>query len=123
MQTGAVVLFYCMCSGGMLVLNKLCLNHAPLASTLSLVQFTATLSWCAMLHVTNRARLEVTAERVRAYLTYVVLFSGAVYTNMRSLSLLSVETIIVVRSCCPLLVAAMECLMLGRAPPSSRSHH
>ena len=115
------ILAFCVASSSLLVLNKLCLGHAPLPSTFSTLQFMCTVAWCVSLHMRGKTRIELSAARMKAYVIYVVIFSGAIYTNMRSLSLLSVETIIVVRSCCPLLVATMECLMLGQPPPSLRT--
>lgn len=115
------IIGFCISSSSLLVLNKICLSHAPLASTLSLLQFAVTLLWCIVLQMTSITTIELTAVRVRAYVVYVLIFTGAIYTNMRSLALLSVETIIVVRSCCPLLVAAMETVMLGRPIPSWRA--
>lgn len=109
---------FSLASSSLLVLNKLCLTHCRTPSTLASFQFFFATLLCVVLHLSGRACIEITFARVRSYLLYTAIFSGAIYTNMKSLSNFSVETVIVVRSCCPLLVAVMEQTMLGRQLPS-----
>lgn len=112
---------FSLCSSSLLVLNKLCLTHAALPSVLATFQFIVVTAAVAVLMATGQTQVELSASRVRAYISYIAVFSGAIYTNMKSLSHYSVETIIVVRSCCPLLVAVLERNMLGHALPAPRS--
>ena len=45
----------------------------------------------------------------------------SLYSNMHALKYSNVETVIVFRSCCPILVTIIEYLFMGRAMPSLRS--
>ena len=49
------------------------------------------------------------------------MFVIAIYTNMQALQHSNVETVIVFRSCCPIVVAGFDYLFYGRACPSLRS--
>jgi membrane protein DedA with SNARE-associated domain len=47
-----------------------------------------------------------------------LLFVAGIYSNMRSLEVANVDTVIVFRSACPLIVALGDWLFLGREAPS-----
>ena len=59
--------------------------------------------------------------KVRPYLVYVCMFVATIYANMRALQHSNVETIIVFRACCPLIVSILDWGFLGRQLPSCRS--
>ena len=107
-------------SSSLLVLNKLSMKHIASASLLSLIQFAFCTAFVLLRHCTGAEPVELTRGRIQAYLYFVGVFSAAIYTNMRSLASFSVETIIVVRSCCPLLVSFMESAQSSRPWPSFR---
>lgn len=52
---------------------------------------------------------------------YVLAFAGGVYANIRALAGSNVETIIVFRSCTPLVVSGLDFLFLGRQLPATKS--
>ena len=56
-----------------------------------------------------------------AYGKYVMLFVCTIYSNMKSLTMVNVETVIVFRSCTPLAVSIIEYLLLNRQLPSIKS--
>jgi len=112
------LLGYAVCSSSLLVLNKLVLRIAPLPSLLSSLQFVVAASSAAALHLTGSTHVVLSWRLARAHGAYVVVFALAIYTNMRALQLHSVNTLIVTRACCPLLVACLEALTLHRALPS-----
>ena len=60
-------------------------------------------------------------RKVKPYLLYVVMFVSTIYTNMRALGVSNVETIIVFRAACPLVVCILDWAFLGRQLPSMRS--
>ena len=86
---------FSLASSSLLVLNKLCLTHCRTPSTLASFQFFFATLLCVVLHLSGRACIDITFARVRSYLLYTAIFSGAIYTNMKSLSNFSVETVIV----------------------------
>jgi drug/metabolite transporter (DMT)-like permease len=59
--------------------------------------------------------------QVKPYLYYVVIFVLGVWTNMQSLAVSNVDTVIVFRACTPLAVALMDFFFLGRELPGRRS--
>eukprot|EP00600_Ochromonadales_sp_CCMP1393_P007625 CAMPEP_0174973446 /NCGR_PEP_ID=MMETSP0004_2-20121128/11248_1 /TAXON_ID=420556 /ORGANISM="Ochromonas sp., Strain CCMP1393" /LENGTH=338 /DNA_ID=CAMNT_0016223899 /DNA_START=155 /DNA_END=1171 /DNA_ORIENTATION=+ len=60
-------------------------------------------------------------EKSKAYGIYVVVFVGAIYTNMQALRSSNVETVIIFRACSPMAVAAFDYMFLGREAPNMRS--
>ena len=59
--------------------------------------------------------------KIKPYLYYVCMFVATIYANMRALQHSNVETIIVFRSACPLIVCVLDWAFLGRQLPSARS--
>ena len=60
-------------------------------------------------------------SKVKYYVLYVLAFALGTWTNMKVLQTANVETVIVFRSCCPIVVAGFDYLFYGRACPSLRS--
>ena len=52
--------------------------------------------------------------KIKPYLVYVGMFVATIYTNMRALQHSNVETVIVFRSACPLIVSVLDWAFLGR---------
>ena len=179
----AAVVFYCICSGSMLIVNKLAVVHLPVPALLTVCQFTSASTFvytCKLLgilemvrqrgpshpcgHPPNqrhncllRAALWTRKERprrsgaeararrrscacpqvadastltpqddfewskVKYFVLYVLAFSLGTWTNMKVLQTANVETVIVFRSCCPIVVAGFDYIFYGRACPSLRS--
>ena len=118
----AVVSFYCMCSGGMLVLNKLAVHHVGAPAFVTLSQFVATAAFVAAGWMCGAISLDATRwQRLRHFVLYVLAFSAGTWANMRVLMTVNVETIIVFRSCAPLCMSVMDYVFYQRALPSRRS--
>jgi GDP-mannose transporter len=60
------------------------------------------------------------SNKLSAYFIYSCGFAAGLFFNMKALAVSNIETIIVFRSCCPLVVAMMEYMYLGREFPSAR---
>lgn len=116
------VLSYSLCSGLLVLLNKLTLHHMPYPSLVVCVQLLATLLFVYVAKCTKFLHVdELRYEYVIPYLYYVALFSFGVYCNMRSLTISNVETVIVFRALSPCLVAVLDYAFLGRELPSTKS--
>jgi drug/metabolite transporter (DMT)-like permease len=121
-DVGLSILAYSLCSGSLVLLNKLILHNLPYPSLVVSFQLSATLvfifgaKWSGKLQVD-----ELIMEYVIPYLYYIVAFTLGVYCNMKSLTLSNVETIVVFRALSPCLVAFLDAIFLGREYPSMRS--
>ena len=115
--------FYSLCSSSMLLVNKMVLARLPYASTLSLIQICAAVVFIQAGSYGNVLKDVDPLEKhkVGPYLFYVFLFALALLTNMKSLEVANVETVIVFRSLTPAAVAVLDPAFLGRELPSARS--
>jgi len=121
-ETTIAIVFYCLCSGGMLLVNKLAVHHVPLPAFVTACQFSS----CAAFVYCGKLCGFLVADdfewaKAKYYLIYVLSFSIGTYTNMKVLSMANVETVIVFRSCTPLAVAIFDYIFYNRAAPSVRS--
>lgn len=116
------VLAYSLCSGTLVLINKLILHYLPYPSSVVTFQLVATIifiyvaKYCYHLPVDDLKWVYVVP-----YLYYIIAFSLGVYCNMKSLSISNVETVIVFRALCPCFVSLLDTLFLGREYPSMRS--
>jgi len=121
-RTHAVVAFYCACSAGMLLINKLAVHHIASPAFVTLTQFLATVVGVLAGYYAGWIELDrLEWAKLRAFVLYVLAFSGGTWANMHVLQSSNVETVIVFRSCAPLAVAVLEYLFYDRALPSARS--
>jgi drug/metabolite transporter (DMT)-like permease len=115
-------LAYSLCSGTLVLINKLTLHQLPYPSLIVSFQLVATLFF---IYTAKSTRLlavdELRWKYVKPYMVYIIAFSLGVYSNMKSLSMSNVETIIVFRSLSPCIVAFLDAIFLGREYPSRRS--
>eukprot|EP00906_Rhabdomonas_costata_P000637 RCo000814 len=116
------VLSYSLCSGGMILVNKLAVHFIPLPSYVSVAQ----LIFCVLvLHVAALLGMvqldKLVWAKVKPYLVYNLAFAGSLYANMRALQDSNVDTVIVFRSCSPVVVCVLDWIFLGRTLPSLRS--
>ena len=109
--------FYSLCSSSMLLVNKMVLARLPYASTLSLIQICAAVVFIQAGSYGNVLKDVDPLEKhkVGPYLFYVFLFALALLTNMKSLEVANVETVIVFRSLTPAAVAVLDPAFLGKA--------
>lgn len=116
------ILVYSVCSGTLVLLNKLTLHHIPFPSLVVCVQLSSTIAFIYFSKWSGKLAVdEIVWKYVKPYLYYTVAFSLGVYCNMKSLSISNVETVIVFRAISPCLVAILDVLFLGREFPSTRS--
>jgi len=113
---------YSVCSASMLVVNKVAVYYLPSPGLVTLVQLIFCSVFLTFLKYSGTAKVDdLSWEKTKPYIVYVAGFTGAVYCNMRALSNLNVETVIVFRACTPLVVCFLDTLFLGRMFPSNRS--
>jgi drug/metabolite transporter (DMT)-like permease len=118
----AVFVAYFIASSTMLIFNKACMIVLPAPCTVTLLQVTVTtlliaVAWCCSLveiQAVNRAILS-------HYVMYALIFALGINFTMRSLATTNVETVLLFRSCSPVLVSVIDTLCLGREMPSRRS--
>jgi hypothetical protein len=120
----ASTIAYSLCSGTMLVVNKLVAYHLPAPAFIASVQIVFCVVVVCLCH--NSKRIPVLVEpprydRVLPYLNYSLLFAGSLFTNIHSLKHSNVETVIVFRSATPVAVAVADFAFLGRGAAAASS--
>jgi hypothetical protein len=114
-ETVLSVVLYSLCSGSLVLINKLTLHFIPLPSLVVTVQIWATLFFiygCNFIGIISVDTLNW--KFMKPYLLYTMMFALGIYANMRSLSTSNVETVIVFRSLSPLIVSFLDWKFLGR---------
>lgn len=123
-------LAYAFCSSTLLLMNKAALTYLPYGSLLSIIQFAfSTLLILSLKLLSSLSASSSTStgvddfewSKVKYYLKYILLFVATIYSNMKSLTAVNVETVIIFRSCTPLAVSLIEYLFLHRHLPSFQS--
>lgn len=118
----AAVISYSLCSGSLVLVNKLILHFLPFPSLVIVTQLFASIfliyggNFFGVMDID-----EMNWEFTKPYLIYTVAFSTGVYTNMMCLNTSNVETVIVARALSPLIVSFLDAAFLGRELPSNRS--
>lgn len=116
------VVLYSICSGTLVLLNKLILHHLPYPSLVIVFQLCAAVAFIVTAKKTKLLEVDdLKKEYVIPYLYYIIAFAMGVYCNMRSLNVSNVETVIVFRALSPCVVAMLDAMFLGREFPSQRS--
>jgi len=116
------IICYSLCSGSLILINKLTLYNLPLPSIIISLQLFFTICFIYALNLFDLLPVDVLKwEFIKPYLIYTVAFSIGVFSNMTSLKNSNVETVIVFRSTAPLVVCVLESIFLGRELPSRRS--
>ena len=110
---------YVLASSSLLVTNKLVLRQFPSSSLLAVCQFCTTACFALILQKVSGTVDPIEWSRVRQHFLHSAVFSGAIYTNLRSLQATHVPKIVFIRSLSPLLVCLLESA-LGVGLPS---HH
>jgi len=116
------IVAYSVCSGTLVLFNKMTLYHLPFPSLVT--SFQLVMALCFIFGAKAMRILNVDPikyEFVVPYLYYIVGFALGVYCNMKSLSVANVETVIVAKALSPCLVSILDAIFLGREFPSPRS--
>lgn len=100
---------YALSSSGLALVNKLSLVGFDYPNTLLQLQFASAASVSWLLGRLGLARVDgLDARRARDFLPAVVLFYASCFANVQLLRHVNVDTFVVVRSCTPLAVLAVE---------------
>lgn len=118
----AIFAAYFTVSSTMLLFNKACMIVLPAPCTVTLLQVSVTAlliaaAWCCSI-VDIQAVSRVTMSH---YVLYSLVFVLGINFTMRALASTNVETVLLFRSCSPILVSVIDTLCLGREIPSRRS--
>lgn len=118
----ASIIAYSLCSGSLVLLNKLTLHYLPFSSLVVCFQLLA----CILIiyGAVFMGVIDVDPikwQYVKPYMLYILFFCTGIYCNMRSLAISNIETVIVFRALSPMAVAFLDALFLGREWPSLRS--
>jgi GDP-mannose transporter len=121
-ESVVAMISYSVCSSSLLLVNKICMQLIPGPSFVSTMQFVV----CTVFIMGLKASGQVVVDdwvwsKVQPYLAYVALFVVGIYCNMKALSVSNIETLIVFRSCCPIVVCVLDWAFLGRELPNRRS--
>ena len=118
----AAMLLFSVASSSLLLINKLCLHAVPMPSFISVAQFAVASITSILLMWLGRVPTDhFEWKKAKPYCIYVSMFVATIYCNMRALQHSNVETVIVFRACCPLIVCLLDWAFLGRQLPSLRS--
>eukprot|EP00980_Cylindrotheca_fusiformis_P001686 scaffold381_cov138-Cylindrotheca_fusiformis.AAC.22 len=116
------IVAYSLCSGSLVLVNKLTLHYLPFPSLVIAFQLAACIALIYGAKILGYMEVDPFKwEFVKPYALYIGFFSCGVYCNMRSLATSNVETVIVFRALAPAIVAFLDAMFLGREWPSQRS--
>mmetsp|Transcript_6570 Transcript_6570/g.11443 ORF Transcript_6570/g.11443 Transcript_6570/m.11443 type:complete len:365 (-) Transcript_6570:40-1134(-) len=116
------IVAYSLCSGSLVLINKLILHLLPFPSLVIAFQLMAAILFIVIASYTGLIECDPLRWKfVFPYLAYTVAFSLGVYCNMKSLQFSNVETVIVFRALAPCVVSVLDVMFLGREYPSTRS--
>eukprot|EP00526_Cylindrotheca_closterium_P018501 CAMPEP_0113618424 /NCGR_PEP_ID=MMETSP0017_2-20120614/9325_1 /TAXON_ID=2856 /ORGANISM="Cylindrotheca closterium" /LENGTH=358 /DNA_ID=CAMNT_0000527923 /DNA_START=75 /DNA_END=1151 /DNA_ORIENTATION=+ /assembly_acc=CAM_ASM_000147 len=116
------VIAYSLCSGSLVLINKLTLHYLPFPSLVIAFQLAACITLVYGAKLLGYIDVDpFNWQYVKPYLLYTGFFCFGVYCNMRSLASSNVETVIVFRALAPVMVAFLDAIFLGREWPSQRS--
>jgi len=113
---------YSICSSTLLLANKMALHYVPFPCTVTLLQLLFSVLVIYILKYLFNVEVDSFEwSKVKPYLLYIFAFTMCLYSNMNALKYSNVETVIVFRSCSPILVSMIEYLFMGRLLPNLRS--
>merc|ERR1719199_687566 len=116
------ILSYSLCSGFLLLVNKVAMVAFPAAGFISLIQLVFGSAALVIFSYGRCISLDALTKPVlRAYFIYSLLFVLALYSNMMALSSHNVDTIVAVRSLAPCVVSVLDFQFLGRTLPEKSS--
>uniref|UniRef100_A0A7S2G6D3 Sugar phosphate transporter domain-containing protein n=1 Tax=Haptolina brevifila TaxID=156173 RepID=A0A7S2G6D3_9EUKA len=102
MEVTAAVVFYCLCSGSMLLVNKLAVHHMPLPGLVTSCQFSTCSAFVFACKLGGCLHMDdFVWSKAKYFIVYVISFTIGTYTNIKVLSMANVETIIGTRTRLP----------------------
>ena len=105
----------------MLLANKMVLEFVRYPSVVAVIQIIFATSFVIIIKICGVKVDELDLTKMKAYLIYISLFIGMIYTSMSALAVSNIETVIVFRACTPIGASLIEYLFMGRQLPSLRS--
>lgn len=121
-SVGFAIGSYSICSSTLLLANKMALHYIPYPCTVTLMQLLFSVFVVYVLKYMFQVEVDgFEWSKIKPYLLYIFAFIMCLYSNMNALKYSNVETVIVFRSCSPILVSMIEYLLMGRLFPSMRS--
>lgn len=103
------VFFFSVSAACLMVVNKLCVELVPLPSLLCSLQLAVTVAVALLFKWVGLAEVDGFDEaKVRSFLVFTTLFSCTLYTSVRALAASNIATVLVFRSCGPLVIALFE---------------
>lgn len=116
------ILIFMTCSSSMLVLNKVAITVLPLPATLLLLQMSGTVVAIYFMDIIGWIDSgRYLWSKAKSYIPVALAFLAALYTNIRTLEYVNIETFIVFRSSTPLSISVLDYIFLGRCLPNKRS--
>lgn len=116
------IVAYSICSGTLVLFNKMTLHYLPFPSLVTSFQLFCTITFIFGAQFGGFIKVDpIKMEFVIPYLYYIVGFCLGVFCNMKSLNDSNVETVIVAKALSPCFVSILDALFLGREFPSTRS--
>ena len=112
---------YCFSSALLAIVNKWALLLFPFPSIVTALQYSSSAIAVTILgHFGVVERVSLDWKKAKQFMPAVVLFYVSIFTNSKLLQHANVDTFIVFRSCCPLLVLPLEYLYLIKGGGSHR---
>jgi len=122
MKTITVIVLYSICSSCMLVVNRACLSYIPAASYIACFQMTFTVLAIIVGAKMGAFQVQPLSADGGSYMAaYSVGFALSIYFTLRALETTNMETLIVFRSCNPLILVMCDYYFLNRECPSIRA--
>jgi len=110
---------YAACSSTLLVVNKVSMILVPNAGVVLLCQVVASVFFVRTAHMCGIIDVELLEwVKVRKFFPATLIFYLCLLSNTAALGTVNVDTVIVVRSCSPIAVAALNFVALGKPLPS-----
>jgi solute carrier family 35 protein len=116
------IIYYALCSGTMLVINKLAIYYTQSPTFLLLCQLAFTAFVVQLLAVLGFVKSDhLEWDKTKKFIPVAMGFAASVFANMKVLQYANVDTFITFRSSTPLILSICDYLFLGRQLPSLRS--
>lgn len=110
-----------LCTSSMMISNKWALQFVPAPSLLCLMQVVFAAVSILILKFSGVEVDDLEWGKVIPYACYIVIFISVLQTSMYALHSSNIDTIIVFRSCVPIILSVAEYAMGNRTLPSLRS--
>uniref|UniRef100_A0A7S2FHC9 Sugar phosphate transporter domain-containing protein n=1 Tax=Pycnococcus provasolii TaxID=41880 RepID=A0A7S2FHC9_9CHLO len=104
---------YAISSSALSVVNKWALLAFPYPTTLTFLQYVGSASFAYAVGALGYAKVDkLEPKKAIAFMPAVLMFYVSIFTNTKLLQYATVDTFVVFRSCCPIIVLPLELLML-----------